>query len=173
MRRFVKLDTVLWKSLREMGVERQVTALGAVSKWPEAVGPALAKVSCATHLKGSTLWVTAANSAWSQELAMRREEIRKRINGLLGKAVVKEIRIRVDEVKHPITEQVSSSDWSPPFVKRRPGRALAEVVAGLQAAIEAARAKRATAGERVCGRCGERHLGNGELCPACRFSSDV
>ena len=50
---------------------------------------------------------------------MRRELIRSRINHMLGKTVVKEIRIRVDEVQYKDVEREDEQVWVPPFRRTR------------------------------------------------------
>lgn len=72
-----------------------------LSRWEEAAGPQLAAACRPLALEGGRLRVDAASSVWQYELAMRREELKGRINVFMrahgaapeGADAVKEVHV--------------------------------------------------------------------------------
>ncbi|MEE9275378.1 MAG: DUF721 domain-containing protein [bacterium] len=63
--------------------------------WEEAVGEALARVARPVSARGGRLVVEVADSAWLQELEMRREFLLARLNEALGGGEFEELQLRV------------------------------------------------------------------------------
>ena len=87
-----KLKTVLEKTLQETGNQEAVTQGRAITLWPKAAGKEISKVTEATYLKNGVIFVKAESSAWRNELIFQKEEIINKINRLLKKKIIKDIR---------------------------------------------------------------------------------
>lgn len=63
--------------------------------WPKAVGSKIAAQTRPDSLRNGTLFVKTVSSVWVQQLHFMREEILNKINQLLTKPVINEIRFVV------------------------------------------------------------------------------
>ena len=88
----IKLKTALEKALKETGSQKMVTHGKAITLWPKAVGKEISNVTEATHLKRGVLFIKTENPAWRNELMFQKEEITNKINSLLEKKIIKDIR---------------------------------------------------------------------------------
>ena len=87
-----KLKTVLEKTLKETGAQERVRQGRAIILWPKAAGKEISKVTEATYLKNGVIFVKAESSSWRNELIFQKEEIINKINRLLKKKIIKDIR---------------------------------------------------------------------------------
>ena len=69
----------------------------ALRKWPEVAGAHLASHTKPICITDGNLYIRADAAVWCQEMAFRKNEIVKKINDLLGKKAIKDIRYRVEE----------------------------------------------------------------------------
>lgn len=79
---------------RHLGLEKNLEEYKAITSWQEVVGDQIAKVTQAQRMENGVLFVGVATAPWRAELSMKRVEIMQKINAMLGKNVVKEIRFR-------------------------------------------------------------------------------
>ncbi len=79
---------------RHLGLEKNLDEYQAITSWQEVVGEQIAKVTQAQRMENGVLFVSVATAPWRAELSMKRMEIIQKINAMLGKSVVKEIRFR-------------------------------------------------------------------------------
>ena len=63
--------------------------------WRAAVGPAVDKVT-STELRGRVLYVRTKDAAWQREVERSLGVVRSRMEALLGKGVVGDIRVSID-----------------------------------------------------------------------------
>jgi predicted nucleic acid-binding Zn ribbon protein len=63
--------------------------------WPEAAGPAMASAACPQKFEDGHLRISAKNSVWANEIQMRSETIKARLNQALGSPKVAEISVTV------------------------------------------------------------------------------
>ena len=63
------------------------------AKWPDIVGPAVARNAEPTSLKKGILRVRATSPTWAQELTYLAGEIKGRANALAGAEIVREVRV--------------------------------------------------------------------------------
>ena len=87
-----KLKTVLEKILQETGNQEAVTQGRAITLWPKAAGKEISKVTEATYLKKGVIFVKTENPVWRNELIFQKEEIINKINSLLKKKTIKDIK---------------------------------------------------------------------------------
>ena len=173
---FREMSEIVGDALRSLGVERQVRARNAVSKWRRAVGPLLARVSEATFLRNGILWVTVADSVWQHELALRKEEIRTRLNADLGEELVRDVRFRAGRVQPPTEEAVSEIDpaeeWVPFRRSGDGGRDWETLVASVREHVRNAQHGAQKGGCR-CEVCGSALEGDESRCTTCRPRPDA
>ncbi len=82
------LENFLRGSALQEGLERQ----GALTAWPEIVGPEIAAHSWAEALQDGVLRVRVESSVWAQELAMLERRIIAEFESRMGQGSVREIR---------------------------------------------------------------------------------
>jgi hypothetical protein len=86
---------VLLEFAAQIGLEHPGEMARLFSAWEEIVGPTVAKRCEAVSLKGGILTVAASTTAWAAELKYLAPEMISRVNGDLGREVVKEVRVFV------------------------------------------------------------------------------
>lgn len=64
----------------------------ACMAWSEAAGPEMGAISRPLRLSGGTLVVATTNAVWATELGYISEELRDRLNAILGEEVVTGLR---------------------------------------------------------------------------------
>lgn len=84
--------------IKQIGLEPHLLAQSVIASWAVVVGPQLSARSQAQRLSKRILWVITESSAWSQELSMRREDLRERINDAVGRQAVEDIRFTVRQL---------------------------------------------------------------------------
>ena len=88
------MGEALERLARSLGIRRTLDEYGVLEAWPAVVGERVAAVSRAMHMENGVLFVGVSTAPWRAELSMKRLEIMRKINTMLGKDVVKEIRFR-------------------------------------------------------------------------------
>lgn len=78
--------------LKETGWEEPVERHRALILWDKVVGPSLARHCKAVEIKGETLYVSTANSAWRSEISFQKNEILHAINKELKTHFLKDLR---------------------------------------------------------------------------------
>jgi hypothetical protein len=63
--------------------------------WGEVVGPAISKNARPLWIKNGKLKVTVSDPIWLQELQFVEKDIRKKLNGKLGRKAIDRIEFRV------------------------------------------------------------------------------
>ena len=87
------ISGVLPALLRELGLEAGITGWRAVTEWPDAVGPQVARRSRAVSFQEGTLVVEVEGSAWLQELSILKRELVRQLNRRLGSQHVRDLRL--------------------------------------------------------------------------------
>src|SRR5262245_66314920 len=82
---------VLPALLRELGLEAGVLGWRAVTEWPDAVGPPIARRTRAVSFQDGTLRIEVEGSAWRYELELLKRDLLRQVNGRLGWALVREL----------------------------------------------------------------------------------
>ena len=88
------LGEVLEELVGQLGIQEKLSEYDAVLQWETVVGSHIAKIARAERITQGVLFVRVTASTWRNELNMRKEEIRSRLNTALGADVVKDIRFR-------------------------------------------------------------------------------
>ena len=77
-------------------ISRQFLRWRLWTKWPEVVGPTLAKRCYPVGFADGTLWIFVASSSWMQELTFVSGELQSKINKFVGCEYVTQIRFTTD-----------------------------------------------------------------------------
>lgn len=92
---------VLLRALVQGGMGEQALRLRVLSVWDRAVGARIAARTQPRSYSHGCLWVQAASPTWQNELTFLRATIVHKINALLPKAYVKELRISCGALAPP------------------------------------------------------------------------
>ena len=87
-----KLKTVLEKTLKETGTQERVRQGRAITLWSKAAGKEISKVTEVTYLKNGVMFVKTETPVWRNELIFQKEEIINKMNNLLKKRIIKDIK---------------------------------------------------------------------------------
>jgi predicted nucleic acid-binding Zn ribbon protein len=80
--------------VEQLGIKKKLHEQDAFVVWDQAVGARIAKVATPTRMLRGTLIVSVKSGAWRNELSMRKQEIIRRINELVGDEVLKDIKFQ-------------------------------------------------------------------------------
>lgn len=81
-------------ALKEYGMERKVREHELLVRWSELAGAAVAKHATPTRFKDGVLHLHVPDAAWRQELSLRRDELRKKLNEALHEDLVLDVVVR-------------------------------------------------------------------------------
>jgi hypothetical protein len=71
------------------------TVLAQVQRaWPDAAGPAFARVSEPVSERDGVVVVACSAAVWAQELDLMSEAVITRLNAMLGRSAVRRLRVR-------------------------------------------------------------------------------
>lgn len=91
-----RLNDLLGKAIGRDEVLRTARAQRILRRWPEVVGPLMAKRSKPDRYEKGTVWVAVQGSAWAQELRMVKDRLIARLGELAqDDALFKDIRFGV------------------------------------------------------------------------------
>jgi len=82
---------VLPALLRDLGLEAGVLGWRAVTEWPAAVGPRVARRTRAVSFKDGTLRVEVEGSSWRYELGVLKRDLLRQLNRHLGSELVRDL----------------------------------------------------------------------------------
>jgi len=82
---------VLPALLRELGLEAGVLGWRAVTEWPDAVGPPIARRTRAVSFQDGTLRIEVEGSAWRYELELLKRDLLRQLNQRLGSPLVRDL----------------------------------------------------------------------------------
>ena len=93
------LEGLLKKIISGIGDRGALTEEDVRAAWDAAVGEKAAAHSRPRTLKGSRVIVSVDGSSWLYELTIRKKEILKKMEELLKNKKIKEITLRIGELK--------------------------------------------------------------------------
>ena len=88
------LGSVIQDWLRANNLEEKVQEHSVPLYWEEIVGESVARHARVERVDKGKMFVTVESATWRVEVALRREEIRRKLNERLGAEVVKEVIVR-------------------------------------------------------------------------------
>ncbi len=107
-RKIDKLGTTLGKLLKAHGWEGRLQEYRVMVQWHRAVGPAIARHAQPEALHRAKLALVVDSPAWMQQLSLLKPEIIKKLNNALGREAVKDITLKLGEVR--VSDELSPDD---------------------------------------------------------------
>jgi hypothetical protein len=101
LKRPLPITRVLDETLRNLGMEVKLKQHGVWSLWGEVVGPAISAHAQPSVVRDGRLFVAVEDSLWLHQLNYLKHQILVELNNKLGKAALREMVLRVGEVKPP------------------------------------------------------------------------
>jgi predicted nucleic acid-binding Zn ribbon protein len=91
-RELEKLDGLLEKVMGKLGIQKRVDEYRVVEEWSEIVGSAISKRVRPVGVERGVLTVQVDSSSWLMEMRMRSRDLISKIDEVVGKGIVHEIR---------------------------------------------------------------------------------
>jgi predicted nucleic acid-binding Zn ribbon protein len=88
------LSELLNSVIKRYGLERAMLRERLPRYWAEVVGPRVAAISMVRQFEGGVLRVSVSEPTWRTELTLRREEIRLKLNALIGEDAIQELQVK-------------------------------------------------------------------------------
>jgi len=88
------ISSVLKSYVRENNLERKLNELDLIKSWEEIMGKTVARYTGNLYIQNSTLFVETTSPVVRNELLMMKEEIRVRLNEIVGEELIKTIIFR-------------------------------------------------------------------------------
>ncbi|OGW59245.1 MAG: hypothetical protein A2V83_05080 [Nitrospirae bacterium RBG_16_64_22] len=105
-RRLQPVREILGRVVDSCGIGGRIEEQRVIERWAEAVGPEIARHTCALRVSGRVLHVTVDTSPWAQELSLLKPLILEALARVGGKSVVRDVRFAVG-VLPPRSPQIS------------------------------------------------------------------
>jgi len=142
--------------------------------WDTVVGDKIAQISRAKRFSHGTLWVAVSSPAVSQELSFFANQYIERLNLVVGQDTVKQIRFVPGRFKKTIQRRrVELSPEDGEEAHRQfsavPDSALRSLFEQLYLTVRRREEAILSVGGKRCPACGVAFIGEGEICPGCRF----
>ena len=87
-----QIKDLLLQVLRDQGLETPLLQKRLVEAWPEVAGPMVASYTLNTYIYNQTLYVRLSNPSLRADLSMRRSELTKKLNDVVGEQVITDVR---------------------------------------------------------------------------------
>jgi len=88
------IGSLIQQWLRSNNLEEKLQESSVPAYWIDIVGEAVARQAHVERIDKGRMFIRVESAVWRNELAMRREEIREKVNERFGAEVVKEIVLR-------------------------------------------------------------------------------
>jgi len=88
------ISSVLKSYVRENNLERKLNELDLIKSWESVMGKTVARYTGNLYIQNNTLFVETTSPIVRNELLMMKEEIRVRLNEVVGQELVKTIIFR-------------------------------------------------------------------------------
>lgn len=93
------IDSILKDVIQDLGDKGRLSEEEIAGVWKEAAGEAAAAHSKPISFKRSSMIVNVDGSSWLYELTLGKKEILKKLEGRLKGKRIKDIRLRIGEVR--------------------------------------------------------------------------
>lgn len=86
-----KLSDVLKSYVQENSLDKKLNELDLIKSWESVLGKTVSRYTSKLYIYNSTLFVETTSPVIKNELIMMREEIRCRLNEVVGQEIIKTI----------------------------------------------------------------------------------
>ncbi|NIS76030.1 MAG: DUF721 domain-containing protein [Deltaproteobacteria bacterium] len=90
-----KIGETVLSLLENLGLKDAKKCALIISQWEEIAGEGLINLVKPESFRFGTLHLSVSNHSWAQELQLLKPQFLKKVNGILGKEAVKDIRFKV------------------------------------------------------------------------------
>jgi hypothetical protein len=129
--RLQPISEILFTALKKRGMAAQLEENALFKLWPKAVGAQIAAQTQPDRWHAGTLFVKTTASVWVQQLHFMKEDIRQKLNELVGKQAVKEIMFTVGHQLAQAKVIANTPAVKKVVLKERDKKMIAESTAGL------------------------------------------
>ena len=88
-----RVDDELKTFLRREGFETPLNQRRVIDAWEEVTGKVVARYTGEKYIKNQTLFVKINNPSLRQDLSMMREQLVKRLNGVVNAQVIVDVKL--------------------------------------------------------------------------------
>lgn len=88
------ISNVLKSYIRENNLERKLNEIDLIKSWESVMGKTVSRYTGNLYIQNSTLFVETTSPIVRNELLMMKEEIRVRLNEVVGEELIKAIIFR-------------------------------------------------------------------------------
>jgi len=85
------LSNILKNYVRENNLERKMNELDLIKSWENVMGKTVTRYTRNIYIQNNTLFVETTSPVVRNELLMMKEEIRERLNEVVGEELIKTI----------------------------------------------------------------------------------
>ncbi|HAV43558.1 TPA: hypothetical protein DCX15_06050 [bacterium] len=94
-RDFEKIGSILERTIKNLGLEHQIEKEMIFQVWKDVVGEEINKHTKPLSLQKKMLVVEVDSPTWNNELNLQKKGIKKKINQIIGKNVIKDIYLKI------------------------------------------------------------------------------
>lgn len=87
------IGELLPAALRESGMEKPIIEVQIVDRWPEMMGPVIARMTRSVEVEDGVLRIKLSNAALRAQFFEQRHELIQRINDQFGGKVIHDVRL--------------------------------------------------------------------------------
>jgi len=91
--KILKVDDILPVVIKRLGIGKQLEEYEVLRKWEKIVGKTVAKRVKPWKIEKGILYLKIKNPMWMQEICTQKKRMIERINKIMEKKMVKEIKI--------------------------------------------------------------------------------
>lgn len=93
MGRTLVIGDILPRALREEGLEKPILEVQLIDRWPEIMGPAIARMTRDVSVENGVLHLKVTNAALRSQLFEQRHELIAKVNNALGAHVLNDVHL--------------------------------------------------------------------------------
>jgi len=88
------LGAILWRTLRELGIDQPIKRAEAIQIWPKVVGEKISQMTEPQFFSNGKIFIRVKSDAWRNELFFHKGELLRLLNQALGESIVEDIVLR-------------------------------------------------------------------------------
>jgi hypothetical protein len=96
-----KLSSTLGSVLKSHGLQGSLGEYRIQVQWDKTVGALIARHARPRSVRGKKLYLSVDSPAWMQQLSLLKPQLIEKLNGALGKGMIKDIMLTLGEVDPP------------------------------------------------------------------------
>lgn len=96
-RSFEKIESILNRTIKNIGLEQKIKEVKILSLWEEVVGEQISKHTKPLYIHKGTFFIETDSPIWSNEIGLLKKEIKEKLNKKIGTEIVKKIYLKVNK----------------------------------------------------------------------------